>query len=92
MHQDEDLHSELMAAFRVYFEANQRWMSTSTKRAAIDVRNAMSKIRDICNARRKVVRLWQDEKEEQLRILEAERQAKKKAIQNQQAQQGGSDI
>jgi len=61
--QDEELHAELMAAFRVYFEANQRWLAEGTKRACMDTRAAMSEIRRICSARRKDLMKWREWKD-----------------------------
>jgi uncharacterized protein YggL (DUF469 family) len=81
MHQDEDLHAQLLAKFREYFEANQKWLNEGTKRSAIDLRRIMSEIRKICSERRVVVREWLDWKEEQL----LERNQKRKA------QDAGSD-
>jgi len=79
-YQDEELHEQLMAAFRVYFKANQNWLNTGTKRSAIRLRQALSEIRCICIERREVVRKWAVNKEAQLE----ERKARRKD-QNQQA-------
>ena len=79
--QDEELHALLMKEFRKYFEENQTWMAEGTKASAIRLRHSMSEIRRICSARRKVVRVWMDEKE----VILAEREAKRQA-QKQQAQ------
>jgi len=76
MQQDEELHAELMRAFRVYFEANQTWINKGTKRSAIRLRQALSEIRRICSERRVVVREWAVEKEAQL-DARAERRAQK---------------
>jgi uncharacterized protein YggL (DUF469 family) len=75
MHQDEDLHAQLLSKFREYFEANQKWLNEGTKRSAIDLRRIMSEMRKICSERRIVVREWLDWKEEQL----LERNQKRKA-------------
>lgn len=77
MHQDEELHEELLKAFRVYFEANQNWINKATKRSAIRLRQALSEIRRLCSARRKVVREWAEVKEAELAEREARRQAQK---------------
>ena len=77
MHQDEELHEQLLKAFRKYFEANQDWLSKGTKRSAIRLRQALSEIREICSARRVVVREWAIEKEAELAEKEAKRQVKK---------------
>lgn len=66
MHQDEEIHAELLKKFREYFEENQEWMSKGTKASAIRLRKIMSEIRRICSRRRVVVREWMDVKEEQL--------------------------
>lgn len=81
MHQDEELHDQLLAEFRKYFAENQTWMNESTKASAIRLRHILSDIRRICSARRVVIREWMDEKE----IILAEREAKRQA-QKQQAQ------
>lgn len=74
MHQDEELHAELLKVFREYFEANQRWINEGTKVSAIRLRQKLSEIRRICSERRVVVRDWATEKEAQL----AERKEKRK--------------
>jgi hypothetical protein len=66
MHQDEQLHAELLKVFREYFEANQRWINEGTKVSAIRLRQKLSEIRKICSQRRVVVRDWGIEKEAQL--------------------------
>lgn len=64
--QDEELHAELLAKFREYFEANQRWINEGTKVSAIRLRQKLSEIRKICSKRRVIVREWAVEKEAQL--------------------------
>lgn len=66
MHQDEELHAQLLAKFREYFEANQQWVNEGTKASGIRLRQKLSEIRKICSARRVAVRKWGIEKEEQL--------------------------
>lgn len=66
MHQDEELHAELLKVFREYFEANQQWINEGTKASAIRLRKKLSEIRKVCSKRRVVVREWLDWKEEQL--------------------------
>lgn len=73
MDQDEELHDQLLKKFREYFEANQKWLGTGTKRGAIEVRRIMSEIRKICSDRRVVVREWMDWKEAQLLERKLER-------------------
>jgi hypothetical protein len=72
--QDEELHAELLRAFREYFEANQRWINEGTKVSGIRLRQKLSEIRTICSRRRVVVREWGVEKEQQL----AERKQRRK--------------
>lgn len=79
--QDEDIHAELMAKFREYFEENQVWMSEGTKASAIRLRQRLSEIRKICSRRRVVIREWAVEKEEILAEKEAARQARKRQAQ-----------
>lgn len=74
MHQDEQLHAELLKVFREYFEANQRWINEGTKVSAIRLRQKLSEIRKICSQRRVAVREWGIEKEAQL----TERKEKRK--------------
>ena len=66
MHQDEELHDELLKAFRAYFSANQEWLNKQTKQSGIRLRQRLSEIRTICSKRRVVVREWGVEKEAQL--------------------------
>lgn len=72
-YQDEELHAELLRLFRVYFEANQKWINTGTKRSAIRLRQVLSEIRTVCTQRREVVRAWAVTKEAEL----AERKQKR---------------
>jgi hypothetical protein len=65
-YQDEELHAEMLKLFRVYFEANQKWLNTGTKRSAIKLRQVLSEIRTLCIQRREVVRAWAVTKEAQL--------------------------
>ena len=79
MHQDEELHDELLKKFREYFEANQEWLAKGTKRSAIKLRRIMSEIRRICSKRRVVVREWAEWKEAELAEKEAQRQIQKQS-------------
>lgn len=72
-YQDEELHAELLRLFRVYFEANQKWINRATKQSAIELRQVLSEIRQVCIARRDIVRRWAVTKEAQL----AERKVKR---------------
>ena len=65
-YQDEELHAELLKLFRVYFEANQKWINKATKQSSIELRQVLSEIRKLCIARREVVRAWAVTKEAQL--------------------------
>jgi hypothetical protein len=76
-YQDEELHEELMAAFRVYFKANQTWLNTGTKRSAVRLRQALSEVRRICIERREIVRRWAVTKEAQLEERKARRKDQK---------------
>ena len=73
MHQDEELHAQLLAKFREYFEANQQWINEGTKASGIRLRQRLSEIRKICSARRVSVREWGIEKEAQLMARKAKR-------------------
>ena len=86
MHQDEDLHAELLKVFREYFEENQRWINEGTKASAIRLRQKLSEIRRICSDRRVAVREWAIIKEADLRAKEDLRQAQKR-----QAKESGND-
>ena len=77
MHQDEEIHAQLLAEFRVYFAENQKWLSEGTKASAIRLRQSLSEIRSICSQRRVVIREWSIEKEKELRQKETARQAQK---------------
>jgi hypothetical protein len=77
MHQDEELHAELLKKFREYFEANQEWLGRGTKVSAIKLRRIMSEIRTLLSQRRVLVREWTDQKEEQLKARNQKRKATK---------------
>lgn len=49
---DDDLHDQLMIAFREYFEANEKWETTKYDYPGIRARNALGKIRIIARKRR----------------------------------------
>lgn len=84
MQQNEELHDELLKAFRKYFEANQDWINKGTARSAIRLRQALSEIRTICSKQRVVVREWGIQKEAQL--------AERAIIRQAQDRRGGEDI
>jgi hypothetical protein len=77
MHQDEELHAELMRLLRVYFEENQQWINTATYASSIRLRHLLSDIRKVCSERRKVVRKWQIEKRASLDERKVRRAAQK---------------
>jgi hypothetical protein len=77
---DEELHDQLMDAFREYYKANQDWLNKGTRRAGIDVRNALNRIKHLTIARRKVIMDWRyeldAEKFERRRQKEAQQKAR----------------
>lgn len=73
MHQDEDLHDQLMYAFRQYFEANQKWLSKGTRRAGMDVRYWLNEIKHLSIARRKAVMEWRYDLNEKTKIKKAQK-------------------
>ena len=77
MQPDEELHAELLAAFRQYFEANQRLLNEGTKRAGMDVRYWLSEIRRICSQRRLAIQEWRVWKNQDWEIQKAKRKAQK---------------
>jgi len=74
MHQDEELHQQLMLAFREYFKANQEWMAKGTRRAGMDTREWLNVIRHLCTDRRKSIMEWRYELNEQTRLKKAQDQ------------------
>jgi hypothetical protein len=75
--QDEQLHAELMRAFKAYFEENQKWQGEATHASSVRLRHRLSDIRRICSARRKDIREWQVEKLAQLKERKTKRLAQK---------------
>lgn len=75
MHQDEELHDELMDAFKNYFKANQDWINRGTRRAGMDTRFWLSEIRRIASLRRMKIQEWRHDIDQH--------KAQKKKIQNQ---------
>lgn len=82
--QDEVLHDALMAAFREYFKANQKWLNEGTKRSGMHVRYWLAQIRIIARDRRAKVQEWRQWKDADWEVQKANRKAKKD--QKQQAQ------
>ena len=56
--QDEDVHAQLLQAFRQYFEANQRWLGEGSKRAGMDTRYWLLEIKKLCDQRRALIMDW----------------------------------
>lgn len=79
MHQDEDLHDQIMYAFRQYFEANQKWLAKGTKRAGMDVRFWLNEIKKLAIERRKVVMDWRYEKNTQMAEKKAQKRGDRQA-------------
>jgi hypothetical protein len=77
MKPDEELHAELLSAFRQYFEANQRLVNEGTKRAGMDTRYWLSEIRRICSLRRVSIQEWRKWKDSDLAIRNEKRKAQK---------------
>jgi hypothetical protein len=75
MHRDEELHDELMDAFKNYFKANQDWINKGTRRAGMDTRFWLSEIRRIASLRRMKIQEWRHDIDKH--------KAEKKKIQNQ---------
>ena len=72
--QDEDLHDQLMNAFKEYFKANQAWMNKATRRAGMDVRYWLNEIRKLSMERRKVVMDWRYDLNERTKAKKAQNQ------------------
>ena len=80
MTQDEDMHNQLMHAFREYFKANQEWLNKGTRTAGMRVRHWLNEIRKLSQQRRRHVMEWRYD-------LDADKFAKRKS----KRQAGGSD-
>ena len=75
---EEDLHSELMDAFRGYFKAHHKWENRQTRQAGKETRWWLSEIRRIAKAERKVIMDWRydidaDKRERKAQKAEAQR-------------------
>ena len=79
MHQDEELHEQIMLAFREYFKANQRWINEGTKRAGMDTRYWLNEIKNLSLKRRLHIMEWRRWKNEDMREQKAKRKAQKEA-------------
>lgn len=64
--QDEEIHAQLLALMRQYFEENQAWLAGGSYASSIRLRHLLSAIRKTCSARRVAVREWQVDKRQQL--------------------------
>ena len=58
---DEELHDQLMEAFRQYYKANQEWAEKGTRRAGLNTRKWLSEIRHIAIQRRAKIMDWRYE-------------------------------
>ena len=58
---DEELHDQLMDAFRQYYKANQEWIEKGTRRAGLNTRKWLSEIRHIAIQRREKIMDWRYE-------------------------------
>lgn len=65
MRKDEEMHEELMQLFRAYFKANQDWVNKGTRRAGMDTRTLLNKIKRLCVERRKHIMEWRYELDEE---------------------------
>ena len=72
MKKDEELHDQIMQAFREYFKANQDWMNKGTRRAGMTARARLNEIKHLCVERRKHIMDWRYD-------LDADKYAKKQA-------------
>ena len=81
--QDEELHDQLMEAFRKYFKANQEWINKGTRRAGMDTRFWLSEIRRLASERRMKIQEWRHEIDRH--------KAEKKKNQIQQAKTSGDN-
>ena len=79
---ENDLHSELMNAFREYFKAHLKWENKQTRQAGKETRWWLSEIRRIAKAERQVIMDWRYD-------IDAEK--RKRKAQKQQAQKKNDD-
>lgn len=75
--QDEQVHAELLQAFRKYFEANQRWISEGTKRAGMDTRYWLLEIKKLCDRRRALIMEWRRLRNIEMAEQKAQRRSQK---------------
>lgn len=64
---EDDLHDQLMLAFREYFEAAEKWESTNFDDPGIRARNALGKIRILARKRRMEIQRIRKERRAQRR-------------------------
>lgn len=62
---EEQLHEELLKEFRNYFKANQIWKAKQTRRAAVQTRNHLAKIKQLCEEKRRLIQEWRHTEWEQ---------------------------
>jgi hypothetical protein len=79
MQVDEELHEQIMQAFREYFKANQRLVNEGTKRACMDTRFWLHRIRELGLERRKHLMDWRKWKDQD---WEEKKQARRQAREN----------
>lgn len=61
IHRNTEAHDEIMQAFREYFKAHQDWLNKGTRRAGIDLRNALNRVKHLSIKQRKVIMDWRYE-------------------------------
>lgn len=74
-YQDEESHDQLMAAFREYFKANQRWINKGTRISGENTRYWLAQIRIIARDRRDKIQRYRVHKDQ----LKAQNQGTPKA-------------
>ena len=74
---EDDLHSELMNAFREYFKAHHKWENRQTRQAGKETRWWLSEIRRIAKAERKVIMDWRYDIDAEKRIRKAQKEEQK---------------
>ena len=77
---DEELHDQLMDAFRRYYKANQEWVEKGTRRAGLKTRKLLSEIRHIAIERREVIMQWRYQIDKEKAERKALQKAKNKKV------------
>jgi hypothetical protein len=73
-YQNEESHERLMAAFKEYFKANQKWQAKGTRVAGENMRYWLAQIRIIARERREHVqqyRVWLDREKQKKKSNES---------------------